>query len=132
MGKGFADFLSHRIRGLCPICKTAKLLIGQEFPFWNSSGKHYIFNFVTTERFSDRPNLSTLLITLEAMKPHAGMYGVSTIHAPKIGCKLDQMSWQAVVKLLCDVFSYSDIHFLVYTLEIHGVHAMSSEDDLEF
>ena len=66
------------------------------------------------------------------MKSHAGMHGVSTIAIPKIGCGLDQMNWQEVVKLLRDVFAYSDIHVVVYTLESHGVHAMSSEGGPEF
>ena len=31
-----------------------------------------------------------------------------------------------------DVFAYSDIQVVVYTLETHGAHAMSSEGDPEF
>ena len=42
------------------------------------------------------------------------------------------MNCQEVVKLLRDVFAYSDIHVVVHTLESHGVHAMSSESDPEF
>ena len=132
MSKGFADFLSHKIPGLRPTCKKAKLLMGQVFPFWDSHGRRYIYNLVTKERFLDKPELSTLLTTLESMKSHATMYGVSTIAIPKIGCGLDQMNWQEVVKLLRDVFAYSDIHVVVYTLESHGVHALSSEGDPEF
>ena len=45
---------------------------------------------------------------------------------------MDKMNWLDVVELLRDVFAYSDIHVVVYTLESHGVHAMSSEGDLEF
>ena len=66
------------------------------------------------------------------MKSHAAMHGVSIIAIPKIGCGLDQMNWQQVLKLLRDGFAYSDIHFVVYTLESHGVHAMSSEGEPEF
>ena len=66
------------------------------------------------------------------MKSHAAMHRVSTIAIPKKGCRLDQMNWQKVVKLLRDVFAYSDIHVVVYTLESHGVHSMSSEGDPEF
>ena len=132
MSKGFADFLSHKVPGLRPTCKKAKLLTGQVFPFWDSTSRRYIYNLVTKERFHDKPDLPTLLTTLEAMKSHAGMHGVSTIAIPKIGCGLDQMNWQEVVKLLRDVFAYSDIHVVVYTLEGHGVHAMSSEGDPEF
>ena len=42
------------------------------------------------------------------------------------------MNWQDVVKLLLDVFAYSDIQIVVYTLESHGFHALSSEGDPEF
>ena len=67
------------------------------------------------------------------MKSHVGMYRVSKISITKIGCGLDQMNWPERVKLLPDVFVYSNIHIVgVYTLEGHGVHAMSSEDDPEF
>ena len=100
MSKGFADFLSHRIPCLRSTCCKAKLFMGQIFPFWDSTGKRYIYNFVTKERFYVKPNLSTLSKTLEAMKIHASMNGVSTIAIPKLGCGLDQMNWQEVVKLL--------------------------------
>ena len=125
MSEEFADFLSRKIPGLRPTCKKAKLLMGQVFPFWDSTGRRYIYNLVTKERFFDKPDSSTLLTTLETMKSHAAMYGVSRIAIPKIGCGLDQMNWQEVVKLLRDVFAYSDIHIVVYTLESHGVHALS-------
>ena len=66
------------------------------------------------------------------MKVYAKMHGVSTIATPKIGCCLDQMSWQEVVKLLLDVFAYVDVHMIDWTLEENGVHAMSSEGNAEF
>ena len=87
---------------------------------------------MTKDKFSDKPDLPTVLSTLEAMKSHDSMYGISTIAIPKIGCGLDKMNWQDVVKLLRDVFAYSDIHIVVYTLESHGVHALLSEGDPEF
>ena len=87
---------------------------------------------MTKQRFFDKPDLSTLLTTLETTKSHAAMHGVSTIAIPKIGCGLDQMNWQEIVKLLRVIFAYSDIHVVVYTLESHGVHAMSSDSDPGF
>ena len=107
MSKSFADFLSHRIS-----CRKAKLFMGQVYPFWDSTGKRYIYNLVTKERYCDKPNLSTLSKTLEAMKTHASnsyasnaWNGLSTIAIPKLGCGLDQMNWQQVVKLLRDIFT---------------------------
>ena len=66
------------------------------------------------------------------MQSHATMHGVSTIAIPKIGCGLDQLNWQDVVKLLRDIFAYSDIQIVVYSLDEHAIHAMSAEGDPEF
>ena len=95
--------------------------MGQVFPLWDSTGKLYIYNLVTKERFFDKPDLYNLLITLETIKSNAAMYGVSTIAIPMIGFGLDQMNWQEDIKLLRDVFAYSDIHVVIYTLESHKV-----------
>ena len=132
MSKGFAVFLSHRIPGLRSTCRKAKLFMGQGFPFWDSTGRRYIYNLVTKERFCDKRNLSTLSKTLEAMRSHASLNGVSTIAFPKLGSGLDQMDWQEVVKQLRVIFAYADVQIVVYTLEENGVHAMSAEGDAEF
>ena len=42
------------------------------------------------------------------------------------------MNWQDVVKLLRDIFAYSDIQIVVYSLDEHAIHAMSAEGDPEF
>ena len=42
------------------------------------------------------------------------------------------MNWQEVVKLLRDIFTYSNIRKVKYTLEENGVHALSSEGDPDF
>ena len=132
MSKGFADFLSHRIPGLRSTCRKARLSMGQVYPFWDSTGKRYIYNLVTKETFCDKPNRSTLSKTLEAMKIHASMNGVSTIAIPKFGGGLDQMKCKEVVKLFLDIFGYADVEFVVYTLEENGVHELSAEGDAEF
>ena len=65
------------------------------------------------------------------MEAHATMHGVSTTAIPKIGCGLDQMNWQDVVKLLRNTFAYSEIQIVVYPLHEHAIHAMSAEGDPE-
>ena len=55
MSKGFAVFLSHRIPGLRSTCRNARLFMGQVYPFWDSTGKRYIHNLVTKERFCNKP-----------------------------------------------------------------------------
>ena len=86
MSKGFADFVSLRNSGLRSTCQEARLFMGQVYHFWDSTGKRYIYNLVTKERFCDKPNPPTLSKTLEAMKIHASTNGVSTIAVPKLGC----------------------------------------------
>ena len=60
------------------------------------------------------------------------MNGVSTKAIPKLGCGLDQMNWQEVVKLLRDISAYADVQLVVYILEENGVHALSAEGNAEF
>ena len=99
--------------------------MGQVYPFWVSTGNRSIDNLVTKRK--DKPKLLTLSKTLEAKKIHASLNGVSTIAILKLGCGLDQMNWQEVVKLLRDIFAYADVQLVVYTLEENGVHALSAE-----
>ena len=42
------------------------------------------------------------------------------------------MNWQEVAKLLRNIFAYSEIQILVYSLDEHAIHAMSAEGDPEF
>ena len=66
------------------------------------------------------------------MKIHASTNGVSAIALPELGCGLDRMNWQEVVKLLRDIFAYADVKIVVYTHKENGVHALSAKGDPEF
>ena len=127
MSKTYALFLSERVPRLRKRCRRANLLKDQVFPFWGSSSRRYIYNLVTKEIFSDKPDLQTLATTLQYMQAHATMHGISIISIPKTGCGLDQMNWQDIVKLLRNNFAYSEIQIVVYTLHEHTIHAMSAE-----
>ena len=132
MSKEFADLLSQRIPRLRDTCRRTKLLSGQTFPFWDRVGNGYIQNLVTRTKYSEKSNLPTLSLTLEETKSHARLYAIPTIGIPKLGCGLDQMNWQEVVKLLEDIFAYSNIRIVVYTVEENGVHVLSSEGEPNF
>ena len=129
MSKGFADYLSQRIPGLRDTCRRTKLLTGQTFPFWDQTSNRYIYNLVIKTKFSEKPNLPTLSLTLEEMKSHARLYGIFTIATPKNGCGLDQMNWHYYSEIF---FAYSNIRIVVYILEENGVHALSSEGEPVF
>ena len=106
MSKGFAELFSQQVPGIRDTCRRTKLLTGQTFLFWDHTSNRYLYNLVTKTKCSEKPNLPTLLLTLEEMESHARLFGISTISIPKIGCGLDQMNWQEVVKPLRDFFAY--------------------------
>ena len=110
----------------------SKAFHGTSFPFWDPTGKRYIYSLVTKERFRDKPNLLTLSKTLDGMNIHVNTNGVSTIAIAKLGSGLDQTHWQKDLKLIRDIFVYADVQIVVYTLEENGVHALSAEGDAEF
>ena len=87
---------------------------------------------MTEEKRSAKPELQTLATTLQNMQAHETMHGVSTSAIPKIGCGQDQINWQDVVKLLRNIFAYSEIQIVVYSLNEHAIDAMSAEGDPEF
>ena len=59
MQKGFADSLSKRFPEVRGACRSAKLMKGQVFPVLDRSLR-FIYNLVTKEKFSDKPDLNTL------------------------------------------------------------------------
>ena len=87
---------------------------------------------MTKKKYSEKPDLQTLAMTLQNMQAHATMHGVSTKAIPKIGCGLDQMNWEDVVKLLQDIFAYSNLQIVVYSLDEHALHAMYAKGDPQF
>ena len=132
MSKGFAELLSEQIPGLQDACRRTKVLTGQTFPFWDRVVNRYICNLVAKNKYFEKPSLPALSLTLAEMKSHARLYGISTITIPKIGCGLDKMNWQEVLKLIRGIFVYSNIRIVDYTLEESEVHALSSEADPDF
>ena len=132
MSKRFAQFLSERIARWRRRCKRANILKNQVFPYWDFSTRRYIYNLVTKEKYSEKLDWSTLATTLQNMQAHATMHVVSPIAIPKIGCGFDQMNWQDVLKLLRKIFAHSDIQSVVYSLDEHAIHAMSTEGGPEF
>ena len=66
------------------------------------------------------------------MKTRAKTKSDFTVAITELGCGLDQMNWQEVVKLIRDIFAFADVQNVVWTLEESGVHAPSAEGDAEF
>ena len=113
MSKRFVDLLSQQNPGLRDAYRWTNSLRAQTFPFWDPVGNQYIYNLVTKTKYSEKLNLRTLSLTLEELKSHARLYRISTIVMPKIGCRLGQMNWLEVVKLLRDFFASSNVRRVV-------------------
>ena len=134
MSKGFAQFLSERVPRLRRTCRRANPPKDQVFLFWYTSSRRYIYNLVTKAKYSDKPDLQLWLQHCKICKPTPQFTEFQRLpyQRLKTGCGLDQMNWQDVVKLLGNIFAYSDIQIVVYSLDEHSIHAMSAEGDPEF
>ena len=88
MSKGFAQFLSKRVPQLRRTCRQANFLKDQVFPFSDSSTRRYIYNLVTKEKYSDKPDQQILATTLQNMQAHATMHGTSAIAIPNLDADL--------------------------------------------
>ena len=70
---------------------------------WDNDSKRFIHNLVTN------PTLENLQTTLENMRDHALSNNVHIITVPKIGCGLEKLSWNEVLKILKDTSTDSEI-----------------------
>lgn len=71
------------------------------------------FNLVTKQYYYDKPTYDTLRHSLESLKTHVLKMGIRKLAMPKIGCGLDGLSWEAVKKIIIDVFKDTEVSFLV-------------------
>ena len=109
MSKGFAETISNHISGLQEYCYKSKAFVGSVIPFWDNDANRFIYNLVTKNKFFEKPTLENLRISLENMRGHALLNNVQIITMPKIGCGLDKLFWNEVLKILKDTFTDSGI-----------------------
>ena len=109
MSKGFAETIRNHINGLQEYCYKSKAFVGSVIPFWDNDANRFIYNLVTKNKFFEKPTLDNLRISLENLRGHALLNNVQIITMPKIGCGLDKLSWNEVLKILKDTFTDSGI-----------------------
>ena len=109
MSKGFAETIRNHINGLQEYCYKSKAFVGSVIPFWDNDANKFIYNLVTKNKFFGKPTLENLRISLENMRGHALLNNVQIITMPKIGCGLDKLSWNEVLKILKDTLTDSGI-----------------------
>lgn len=72
-----------------------------------------IFNLITKNRSSGKPDYGTIEGALNVMKEIVVARGVKRVAMPKIGCGLDRLSWGRVSLIIKRVFEDVDIEILV-------------------
>ncbi|XP_048409369.1 ADP-ribose glycohydrolase OARD1-like isoform X1 [Stegostoma tigrinum] len=77
----------------------------------------YVYYLITKKKAYQKPTYDDLQSSLEAMKTHCLVNGISRISMPRIGCGLDQLKWERVSEIIQEVFKNTDIIVNVYSLE---------------
>ena len=75
-----------------------------------------VFNLVTKDRVYHKPTYDTLIETLEDMKEQCENLDINKIAMPRIGCGLDDLSWDTVEEIIKEVFKDTDMEILICTL----------------
>lgn len=72
-----------------------------------------VFNLVTKERYWHKPTYETLEDSLLEMKEMIMYKGVKCLAMPRIGSRLDKLSWPKVKSLIEEIFSDLEIEILI-------------------
>ena len=131
MAAGFALTITAQVPDLRDTCRKTPLSVGECFPFWDKNPGRFIYNLVTKHRYNHKPKIEDLQTTLENMRGHAELHNVRHIAMPKIGSGLDLLDWNQVVEVIKDVFTYSGIRIIVYTLDEIDTICLSVQGDPE-
>lgn len=106
MSKGIAvDF--KKLFGDVDVLKAMDRKIG-EVAYLNKNGR-YIFYLITKQNCYDKPTYDTLELSLVYLRKLCTELKVSKLALPKIGCGLDKLEWNRVLKIIEKVFSETAI-----------------------
>ena len=72
-------------------------------------GTRYIYYLITKERYYHKPAMDSLKSSLITLKTHMTKNNMTLLSMPCIGCGLDRLNWQAVKKLIKEVFTDTGI-----------------------
>lgn len=72
-----------------------------------------VFNLVTKNKYYEKPTYNSLTEALKEMKKLMGMFQITKLAIPKIGCGLDRLDWHKVMNIIMEVFENTDVEILV-------------------
>lgn len=113
MGAGIAVKFKKEFGGVDDL-KKQKKLVGQCAVLKRS--RRFVFYLITKKKYHQKPTYESLKQSLEDMKSHCVLNGITRISMPRIGCGLDKLQWKRVSEILKEVFGHTDIFITVYSL----------------
>ena len=84
MSGGFAGTICRRMNGLQEYCQKAKATVGSALPHWDPERNNFLYNLINKLKFSGKPTLNNLRISLENIRKHALLNNVTKISMPKL------------------------------------------------
>ncbi|XP_034027502.1 ADP-ribose glycohydrolase OARD1 [Thalassophryne amazonica] len=113
MGAGIAVLFKQRFQGVDEL-KDQKKVTGQCAVL--TRGRRYVYYLITKKRVSQKPSYESLRQSLEDMKSHCVLNGVTRVSMPRIACGLDRLKWENVSDILEEVFKHTNISVTIYSL----------------
>ncbi|XP_045912479.1 ADP-ribose glycohydrolase OARD1 isoform X1 [Micropterus dolomieu] len=113
MGAGIAVMFKKKFKGVGEL-KEQKKLTGQCAVLQRD--RRFVYYLITKKKASQKPTYDSLRQSLDDMKSHCELNGVTRISMPRIGCGLDRLQWERVSEILEQVFKHTNVSITVYSL----------------
>ncbi|XP_038577990.1 ADP-ribose glycohydrolase OARD1 [Micropterus salmoides] len=113
MGAGIAVMFKKKFKGVGEL-KEQKKLTGQCAVLQRD--RRFVYYLITKKKASQKPTYDSLRQSLDDMKSHCALNGVTRISMPRIGCGLDRLQWERVSEILEQVFKHTNVSITVYSL----------------
>ena len=115
MLRGLARSFKDKWPGQIDELKEMDLKVGQVGAITDDG--RFIYHLITKESCTDQPTIENLKATLVQMKEHMVANDVKEVALPKIGCGMNQLSWEKVKGIIEEVFEDTDLKITIYYVQ---------------
>ena len=111
MGRGLARQVREQVGGL-PLIRAQDHSVGKAVPV--EINNMLVWHLVTKKRYHHKPSLWSLRLCLLDLRDKMKSMGMDTIKAPMyVACNRDRLPWAAVLQMIDDILSKSNIHVIL-------------------